>query len=174
MNKKLTCNQVSALINFYIEGKLNSRLKEYFELHLKVCPRCKEKVTQLKKILSRFSPNIVQKVKSESNKAEYKIFRQLCAYLDNELNTQENIRVKKMTISNPKARQELEKLYKFQKALQGAYQKTKNEIKYDYSKNVLSKVEDGYDYTTNYFYKLATLFALLLIAIIAGFIYLYF
>lgn len=27
MNKDLTCNQVSALINFYIEGKLNPRLK---------------------------------------------------------------------------------------------------------------------------------------------------
>ena len=32
MNKELTCQQVSALINFYIEDKLNPRLKEYVNL----------------------------------------------------------------------------------------------------------------------------------------------
>ena len=34
MNKDLTCQQVSALLNFYIENKLNPRLKEYINLHL--------------------------------------------------------------------------------------------------------------------------------------------
>ena len=35
MNKELTCQQVSALINFYIEGKLNPRLREYINLDIK-------------------------------------------------------------------------------------------------------------------------------------------
>ena len=44
MNKDLTCNQVSALINFYIEGKLNPRLKKYVDLHLEKCQNCRKKI----------------------------------------------------------------------------------------------------------------------------------
>ena len=43
MKKELTCNQVSALINFYLENKLNPKLKEYVDKHLEKCPNCKKK-----------------------------------------------------------------------------------------------------------------------------------
>ena len=79
-----------------------------------------------------------------------------------------------MAISNPTARKELETMYKFKKIIHTAYEKTKNDSKFDYSKNVISKLQDTGEYTTTYFYKLAAVFVVLISAIIVGFIYLYF
>ena len=58
--------------------------------------------------------------------------------------------------------------------MQSAYEKTKNDTKFDYSKSVLARMQDDAEYSTNYFYKLSIIFVLLLMVIIAGFIYLYF
>ena len=110
----------------------------------------------------------------ELKQNNYEYIHKLSAYVDNELNSDENIKIKKMTISNPKARQELETLYKFQNVIHSAYEKTKNDTKFDYSKNIMTRLQDSTEYTTTYFYKLAGLFVILLIAIISGFIYLYF
>ncbi len=173
MNKELTCNQVSALINFYIEGKLNPRLREYVNLHLEKCPACRKKIEELQKILNTFKAS-KEKCKETQPKPSPELIYRLSPYIDNELNISENIKVKKLTISNPAARRELENMYKFKKIIQSAYEKTKNESKFDYSKNVLTQVQDNSEYTTTYFYKLAAIFVLLIIAIIAGFIYLYF
>ena len=41
MQNELTCNQVIALMNFYVEDKLNSKLKEYVDEHLRNCPKCR-------------------------------------------------------------------------------------------------------------------------------------
>lgn len=98
----------------------------------------------------------------------------LSAYIDNELNSNENIKIKKMTISNPTARKELETMYRFKKLLHSAYERTKSDSKYDYSKNIVNKIQDNYEYSTTYFYKLAAIFIILISAIIGGFIYLYF
>ncbi len=172
MDKNLTCNQVSALINFYIEGKLNPRLKEYVDLHIKKCPACRKKIIELQKILKTFKNFNSQETIEQPIHPEFK--KNLSAYVDNELNTSENIRIKKMAISNPSARKELETMYKFQKFIQGAYEKTKNDAKFDYSKTVLTEIQDSEEYATTYFYKLAAVFVILLIGIITGFIYLYF
>lgn len=37
MQKQLTCNQVNALLSFYVEDKLNEQLKKYIE-YLKHLP----------------------------------------------------------------------------------------------------------------------------------------
>ncbi len=174
MNKDLTCHQVSALINFYIEGKLNPRLREYIELHISKCPACKKKIEELKKILAKYSKTKNQVQTKETIPLTQETRNKLSAYIDNELDSYENIKIKKMAISNPTARQELESMYKFKKIIHTAYEKTKNDSKYDYSRNVLSKIQDNNEYTTTYFYKLAGIFVILISAIIVGFIYLYF
>lgn len=173
MNKRLSCYQVSALLNFYLEDKLNSTLKDYVEQHLEKCPKCQEKIGQLKAVIKE----VFQADKKDETKnkgADYKTLNSLSAYMDNELNNNDNIRIKKMTISNSKVRKELENLYKFQRAIHSAYEKTKNDSKFDYSKNVMTKIQDGYEYTTAYFYKIAALFVILMLGIIAGFMYLNF
>lgn len=172
MNKELTCNQVSALISFYIKGKLNQKLKEYVDLHLGKCPACRKKINDLQNILHKFSKQTPD-VKNHEDVISIDFRNRLSAYVDNELNLRENIRMKKLTVSNPNARKELEEMYRFQKAMGAAYNKTKSDFKYDYSKNIMHKLQDGKDYTTTYFYKLTALFVLLLTAIVCGFIYLY-
>lgn len=175
MNKELTCNQVSALISFYIRGKLNPKLKEYVDLHLAKCPICRKKIDDLNKILNKFQNNTSEiEQPQEEETLSYEFRNRLSAYVDNELNSRENIMMKKMTISNPCARKELESMYKFQKAMGNAYNKTKNDFKYDYSKEILHKLQDGKEYTTTYFYKLMILFTILVMAIVGGFLYLYF
>ncbi len=173
MNKDLTCNQVSALINFYIEGKLNPRLKEYVNLHIAKCPACRKKIEELQKILNTFKVAGVNNETSQTQTSP-ELINRLSAYVDNELNFDENIKVKKLTISNPAARKELETMYKFKKVMQSAYEKTKNDTKFDYSKSVLTRIQDDAEYSTSYFYKLSAVFVVLILAIIAGFIYLYF
>lgn len=175
MNKELTCNQVSALISFYIKGKLNPKLKEYVDLHLAKCPACRKKIDDLNKILNKFNNNTTEPEQpQEEETLSYEFRNRLSAYVDNELESHENIIMKKMTISNPSVRKELETMYKFQKAMGSAYNKTKNDFKYDYSKDILHKLQDGREYTTTYFYKLMILFTVLVMAIVGGFLYLYF
>lgn len=174
MNKELTCNQVSALISFYIKGKLNSKLKEYVDLHLEHCPNCRKKITDLQNILKEFSKEPQQSQTPQDDVINYDFKNRLSAYVDNELNLKENIKMKKLTISNPNARKELEEMYKFQKAMGNAYNKTKNDFKFDYSRDILHKLQEGKEYTTNFFYKLVAMFILLVTVIIGGFIYLYF
>jgi len=173
MNKRLSCQQVSVLLNFYLEGLLNPTIKDYVEQHLEHCPKCQEKAGKLKTMIKELS------LSGDDNKntteiMNYETLKKLSAYMDNELNNNENIRIKKMTISNSKVRNELENLYKFQKAIHSAYERTKTDSKFDYSKNILTKIQDGYEYSTGYFYKIATVFVVLLISIIAGFIYINF
>lgn len=175
MNKDLTCNQVSALINFYIEGKLNPRLREYVNIHIARCPACRKKIEDLQKILNKFNKKQMKQYETaEETHINPEFIHNLSAYIDNELNSNENIKIKKMTISNPTARKELETMYKFKKILHSAYEKTKTENKFDYTKNIMNQIQDGAEYTTTYFYKLATIFIILITAIIGGFIYLYF
>ena len=172
MNKNLTCNQVAVLINFYIENKLNARLREYVDIHLAKCPRCKAKIQELKSVINKY--NNIPRQNNPESKFDYTLADKISAYADNELDTKDNIKIKKLTISNPTAKQELENIYKFKKIINSAYNRTKNNTKFDYSKSVITKLQDGFDYSTTYFYKLAIVFAMLLITIISGFIYLYF
>ena len=54
---------------------------------------------------------------------QYKDFRSnLSAYVDNELDNQDSIKIKKIAISNPLARQDLENIYTFKRLLHSSFQ----------------------------------------------------
>lgn len=147
MQKELTCEQVCALLTFYVENRLNDPLKKYVEHHLNSCPNCRDKFQKLKKIVNNFN-EITKKIHEEnSNDNEQYLTKQyenfkfnLSAYIDNELTDEENLRIKKIAISNPIARKDLEDIYTFKKLLHSSFDKTRNEIKEDYSKNILNKI----------------------------------
>ena len=80
-----------------------------------------------------------------------------------------------MTVSNPDTREKLELMYKFQKIMHSAYERTKGNFKNDYSKAVISLLSDSDDnYSTTYLKKLVILFFILLSVIISCFIWLNF
>ena len=175
MAKELTCNQVCALLNFYVENKLNPRLKASVEEHLKTCIYCRRKAQELRKILSKYSTNNSNYIDNEENSQLLNSLKlRLSEYMDNELNTNDNLKIKKASITNPIIRKELETMYKLKKIMLNAYEKTQNEARFDYSKKICSTLQGKTDYTTTYFYRLAAVFVVLIGLILSCFVYLYF
>ena len=169
MDIHFTCAQVEALMNYYVEGKLAPSLAEFVNEHIKHCPKCQKKIERFEnKSAQNHNKSITER------EPDRELIGSFSAYMDNELDTSENVKIKKIAISNPSARQKLESMYKFQKLIHQAYEKTKNDTKFDYSKSIMAVINDTPDYSTTYFRSIAILFVLLLMAIIIGFIYLSF
>lgn len=142
---EITCTQMDVLISFYIEGDLSKALKEKVEEHLKECPACRAKleiISSLLKDLKESVENEQKEVLSTSQNSQYRLFQNnLSAYVDNELPPEENIKIKKFTINNKKARKELENTYSIRKLMNDSFQKTKSESRQDFSKNVMKQLD---------------------------------
>ena len=171
MDINLNCNQIESLINFYVEGKLVPSLKECVDEHLKQCSKCRKKIEQLQKVLIEYNQKNNQE---EEGSIDREFINSLSAYVDNELDTSENVKIKKMTISNPAARKTLESLYNYKKLLHAAYEKTKSNVKYDYSKDIVSVLNESFNYDTTYFRNIIIMIFFMLAAIACGFVYLNF
>ena len=65
----------------------------------------------------------------------------LSAYIDNELSTDENVKIKKYTINNTLARQELQDSYNVRKLMNNTFKKIESEARNDFSKSVLKQLE---------------------------------
>lgn len=170
MTVNLTCTQVSALLSFYIDDKLSSQLKQFVEAHLAVCPTCAAKLEALKSMVVSLKEvheklaTIKPEHEEGASMSQYGSFKVgLSAYVDNELNDEENIRMKKYIISNPKARKELESMYNLKKAINNSFEKSKNEAKNDYSRYILKLVDiEDEVYGPDSFTKVLALFVAIL------------
>lgn len=175
MSVSLTCTQVGALLSFYIDNKLSDELKAFVDAHLSICPTCRLKLETLKTMLKnlRDAQNELSCVKIESEKSaqdsqqdsQYNEFKvSLSAYIDNELEDSENIRVKKYIISNPNARQEIESMYNLKKLLHNSFERTKNECKEDYSKLIFRRIDIKEEvYAPDSFAKVVAIFAFIFV-----------
>ena len=145
---KLTCSQMEVLISFYLENELSSSLKKQVEEHLFECETCMAKYNMVKSMISDIknsyaeSASFTKTDSSSSNSEQYKIFKNnLSAYMDNELPNNESIKMKKFTISNKKARKDLEDSYNIRRLMSDSFNKTASDTKKDYSKNILKQLE---------------------------------
>jgi len=170
MTVNLTCTQVSALLSFYIDDKLSTQLKQFVEAHLAVCPTCAAKYEALKSMIKSLREvhanmaNVTPENEVSVADAQYDIFKtNLSAYVDNELSDTENIKIKKYVISNPKARQDLEKLYELRKVMFNSFEKSKNEVKGDFSSFILKRIDIQEEiYGPDSFAKVVALFIVVL------------
>lgn len=149
----LTCAQMDVLISFYIDGDLSQALKKQVEEHFKSCATCRAKYDIIKNMLNELKNNfeIQENSSTKSKKDEtelktssqqYRLFKSnLSAYIDNELGNEENIKIKKFAINNSRARQDLEDNYNIRKLMNDSFQKTKNESRIDFSRNILRQLE---------------------------------
>ena len=179
MQYQLTCEQVGALMAFYIEDKLSDKLAQYVQKHLENCPACREKYETMKKIINKYA-TIQKKLKEEEINEnvtpfitrQYEEFKaNLSAYIDNELDDEENIKIKKITISNPLARQDLEDMYSFKKILNSSFEKTRNYDKEDYSRYFMSIIQnDNNKQEKDPFIKIVAIFCVMIVCIVAGII----
>ena len=142
---EITCEQMDVLISFYIEGDLSKTLKAKVEEHLKTCSVCRAKYDIIKTMLQDLKDSLDEnepEVVTSATNSQYRLFQNnLSAYIDNELPPEENIKIKKFTINNKKARKELENTYNIRKLMNDSFHKTKSEFRQDFSKNVMKQLD---------------------------------
>lgn len=152
---ELTCRQFEGLITFYLDGELNERLKQSFEEHLKNCPTCNMKFKIIKsiigdikgaydKLLVDYKGNDVlddKPIELKTLNSEDITSIDLSAYIDNELNDENNIRIRRNIIAKPNIRLKLEKMYKLKKILSDSFSEHKNKLKTDYSKEIVRTLD---------------------------------
>lgn len=169
MNYRLSCEQVNALMNFYLEDSLSDILSKYMKEHLDTCPECNAKYLQYKNLLNN-SVNLSDDINEKLPELQlYESFKSdLSAYVDNELDNRQNIKIKKLTISNPLARRELEDMYSYKNLLNNSFEKTKNTFKSDFSNDVICKVKNKCKKTWFTFQNILAIFFVLLCFLIFG------
>lgn len=181
MTINLTCTQVSALLSFYLDDRLNQQLKQFVKAHLDICPACRAKFETLKKMVESLK-EVHEKVatvdapeREASDSPQYNEFKaNLSAYIDNELSDEENIKIKKYVISNPRARQEIENLYEFEKTLHNSFERIKNSTKTDFSKQILKRIDIQEEINTpNSFAKIIAIFIILFAVCTLGMLFIY-
>lgn len=161
MSSKLTCEQVLSLMSFYFENKLSEKLKFSIETHLNNCKKCRAIYSTQKADLSLLS----DKYFDDSG-----YFEKLSAYIDNELCYDEALKMRKIAISNPAVRNDLEMMYRFRNLLNDSVNRTKNLCRKDYAKNIINEIKGENVY--NSFNKLVWTFVLMMTIIFAGFLFL--
>ena len=154
---EITCLQMDVLMSFYIDGDLSESLKQKVEEHLKECPTCRAKLNIIRSLFSD--------IKKDDNKEKEEVFstnthssqqyqffkKNLSAYMDNELPEEDNVKIRKYTINNKKARKELEDSYRIRKLMRDSFRKTNAETKPDFSKKVMQEInkEEKNDFDFN-------------------------
>ena len=155
---KLTCTQMDVLISFYIDNELSKTLKNQVEEHLKYCSTCRAKYDIIKSMLSDLKNSFNNENETSFNNQnleqqsvtsqQYRLFKNnLSAYIDNELPSEENIKIKKFTINNPQARKELQDNYTIRKLMDDSFKKSKADVRHDFSRSVLKQLELDEDVT---------------------------
>ena len=169
MKNKLSCEQVAALFTFFVEDKLSPKLSQYMREHLELCPECMNKYIEIKRIMNKYIE--VPQSNNQYLTKQYEDFKQnLSAYVDNELDDTDSIKIKKIAISNPLARQDLENIFSFKQMLHNTFEKTKNDLKTDYSKAIICQIQQELEMENSIdpFFKFVTAFFIMIICLLAG------
>lgn len=142
---EISCSQMDVLLSFYADGDLSTTLRRKVEEHLNNCSVCRAKYEIIKSMFEemKLGADIRKNIncEPEENCRQYKFFRnKLSEYIDNELSGDENVKIRKFTINNKQARKELEDNYTIRKLMSDSFNKTKNDMKYDFSGNIVRQL----------------------------------
>lgn len=177
MDNNLTCNQVTALLSFYIQGRTNYQITNFIKAHLDECESCRQKYETLAKVIADFTQakaaiDEIELPKTMPISSYGNNFKEkMSAYLDSELTDEESLRFKKYAIANPPVRGELEGMYKVKNALNTSFEKTKSDFKEDYSKNIIVKLDfEDTVYKPEPILKIASIFIFLFVFLSIGLI----
>lgn len=165
---EITCAQMDVLISFYIEGDLSNALKTKVEEHLQTCSACRSKYNIIKGMLDDLKSGFDEKEElCPTTKSQYRIFQNnLSAYVDNELPAEENIKIKKYTINNKKARKELEDTYNIRRLMSESFSKSKSEAKKDFTRNVIKQLSPQDEYNLSFHPVLKLAFAFIMTVLV--------
>lgn len=175
MDNNLTCNQVIALLSFYIQGKTNYQVTNFIQSHLSKCESCRKKYEMLQKVFQELedAKSRIDEVALQKNTAPFvssaDFKEKMSAYLDSELPDEESLRFKKYAIANPPVRGELEGMYKVKNALNNSFEKTKNNFKEDFSKDIIYQLDlEDSIYMSEPILKIASIFIFMFVFLSVG------
>ena len=86
MDKNFNCSQIEVLMSYYAQGKLAPSLIKYIENHVNSCPECKRKFEKINN-KTQYGSTLYNKKNNDENI----LIGNLSAYIDNELETSENV-----------------------------------------------------------------------------------
>lgn len=150
---KITCKQFEELIPFYINDELSESLKNAFIEHFHNCPNCHLKFNMLNSIVNDLkdaynkliyesdNESIIDVIAEDDSDEISELSTNLSAYIDNELNDDINIQIRRSIISKPALRKKIEKLYNIRKLMTDSFNDEKNRLRTDYSKDIIKKIQ---------------------------------
>lgn len=145
---EITCLQMDVLISFYIDGELSEALKAKVEEHLKECSVCRAKLNIIGSLFTdvkkKYCPDEKEEIYSNGvhSSHQYRFFKNnLSAYIDNELPEEDNVKIRKYTIGNKKARKELEDTFRIRKLMKESFRKSQNDTKPDFIRKVMKRTD---------------------------------
>lgn len=146
---EITCLQMDVLLSFYIEGDLSNSLRQKVDEHLQNCPACRAKFNIIKSLYTDLQDSLCEEdefqtkvTPSVHNSGGARLFnKNMSAYLDNELPSDDNIKIKKLVIKNKDARKNIEDAYRIRKLMNDSFRKTKSEAKFDFTKKILKLLD---------------------------------
>lgn len=156
---KITCKQFEELLPFYLNDELSDTLKAAFIEHLHNCPNCHIKFNMLNSIVNdlkdaynqlMFEPQKSDIVIEPEQSEENDNMSNLSAYIDNELNDDINIQIRRDIVTKPTLRKKIEQLYSVRKLLTDSFNNEKNKLKNDFAKEIMKKIHSNPQQKDNY------------------------
>lgn len=170
---KITCEQFEGLITFYLNGELSENMREAFEEHLSKCTTCHIRFNMLNSIIKELKDAYAQIIADNNSASEMETKpsseeqfqdKELSAYIDNELPDEYNVKIRKNIIGKPILRNKIEKLYNLRKGIFDSYEDEKNNLKKDFSKEIIKQFSNKSD---GHIYFQCVLFVMIIVVIVS-------
>ena len=140
----MTCENFEELMHLYLDGELSEQLGVSFEAHMKVCKSCRCKYVAFSKIIMDLRESYATSSLVLNKPVEREVANQedtdicISAYVDNELDMTDTVKVRKMVVGHPNLRNKIEKIYSLQDLLKESFKNTQPSK--DYSRGLLSEI----------------------------------
>lgn len=157
------------MISLYIDDKLNDEHKKMVEEHFALCPECYQKYLNIKSIIENLKlsyEKVLEKVEPIEtvnlfNIREYeKFYRNISAYMDNELSNQESIDFRKYLLKSKSARSDLKNMYILQNQIKDSFTKCISHSRVNLAKKIVKKIKRENQTTEQIIAKVAILLGL--------------
>ena len=172
MTEDRTCKKVSALLSQYIDNKVTRQERAFIEEHIAMCPECYKKFIYLRNLINSLKDSykkvmemaLIRQKRTAFSIREYEKFKKnLSPYIDNELAGEEGFEFRKYLMKSRIAQKELKNAYIMQKHLHNSFEKVKDSLDVDFSKQIIADFqEEGAVWRKMRFIKAAVLAGLVL------------
>ena len=167
MTEDITCKKVSALLSQYIDNKVTPQERAFIEEHIAMCPDCYKKFIYLRNLINSLKDSykkvmemaLTRQKRTAFSIREYEKFKMnLSPYIDNELESEEGYEFRKYLMKSRIAQKELKNTYLMQKHLHNSFEKVKDSLDVDFSKQIIADFhEEGTSWRRQRFIKAAIL-----------------